>query len=417
MTRFYYGWVVVVGCFLCSFGYGLFYTFGVFFTSLEADFAWSAAATASILPFHHIGLFFSNFIIGPLTDKYGPRIPLLLGALLIGSCISLLSQAHYLYQFYIFFLIASLGSGVYWTLSTTIVQRWFIKNAGTPVGIVASGVGVGILFFSALSGYLITFYGWRAAFLYLGIISGLILLLCSFLIVTPEKKKITVPGSLPSPAKNTGPGIKKQLAFTEAIRTRTFSLIALCQIFTALPMFIIATHMVRYLEHFGIEKSTAANTWALVGAFSILGKFIIPIIAEKTIGWTRMLAVSALIAAASFIWLTLAQSMWMFYVFVIVYSLGYGGSVSLVPPTIRQHFGTKSLARLIGTGMSISTVGAIIGPVLAGYIFDASGSYTSAFLIGAGFWMLTALLAWLIKQPVNSGMDSGSGNRGAAIGS
>jgi len=399
MSGLYYGWVITAGCFLCCFSFGIFNSFGVFFTSLETEFGWSATLVSSIIAAHHIGYFFSSIIIGWLTDKIGPRVPLLLAALLIGTCISMLSLVQHIYQFYLFYFIASLGCTVSWTLCLTIVQRWFIKNSGVAVGIVTSGMGIGILFYSALAGHLITVYGWRVSFVCLGVFTGLLLFLCSFIVVAPEQKKITVP--VPEPAAEKNSVLEStQWEYLKAIRTRAFALITLCQICIALPMFILTTHMVRFVELAGIEKTTAAETWGLVGVTCMLGGLISPFIAERTIGWTKMLTVCAFCAAASFIWLVQAHTLWMIYVFTVVFGLGHGGCATLIPLIVRKNFGTVSLSRIIGTVMSISTICAIVGPVLAGYIVDVSGSYIMVFFIGAALLFITALTGLLIKPPV-----------------
>ena len=90
--RFFYGWIIVAGCFTAAMSYGLFHTFGVFFKSLQAEFGWSRALTASVSSIHLIVFAVSSVLIGRITDKYGPRIALTIGAFLIGAGMMLCSQ-------------------------------------------------------------------------------------------------------------------------------------------------------------------------------------------------------------------------------------------------------------------------------------------------------------------------------------
>jgi OFA family oxalate/formate antiporter-like MFS transporter len=89
----------------------------------------------------------------------------------------------------------------------------------------------------------------------------------------------------------------------------------------------------------------------------------------------------------------------MILVFVAVYGFCYGSKVPLIPALIRFYFGTKSLGQLIGFIHAISLSGGAIGPLLAGYIVDVTGSYVLAFLTGAIFLVLASFLAWLSKAP------------------
>jgi MFS family permease len=135
---------------------------------------------------------------------------------------------------------------------------------------------------------------------------------------------------------------------------------------------------------------------------SILGRIFVPALAEKTIGWTRTITFCTLICAACFLWLIGVKEPWMLYVFVIIYGFFYGGKVPLIPATLRFFFGTKALGRLSGAAHAISLVGGALGPVLAGYIVDVSGSYLIAFLVGAVFWVAAGVLAWFVRQPTVS---------------
>lgn len=399
--RFFYGWIVVASCFISSFSYGLFYTLGVFFTTLQAEFGWSSALTSSIHSLHLIVFIPSTFFMGWLSDKYGPRLPIILGAIFFGIGFSLLSQVSSLSQFYLFYAIASLGAGIVFSVPTATVQRWFVKRSGLALGIVVAGIGVATLIYSPLAEHLISSYGWRTAYIQIGAGTAVLLLLASLGATTPERKGLQPYGTESLAQQEVVRDTDSEVSWrvNDALRNKTFWLICALYFCTLVPIHMIAIHLVPFSESIGIEKATAAWAWGSVGGISILGRIITPTSVEGTIGWRKGLIVITVILAASFIWISRTASLWMLFVFVVIYGFLYGGKVPLIPALIRSYFGTKSLGQLIGIAHAVSLVGGAIGPLLAGYIVDATGSYTIAFLIGAGIWVLAAFLAWLSKPP------------------
>ena len=398
---FFYGWVVAASCFICCFSYGLFYTMGVFFTTLRTEFGWSSALTSSIHSLHLMVFILSTFVMGWLGDKYGPRLPIVLGAIFFGVGFSLLSQVNSLNQFYLFYAIASLGAGIIFSLPTALVQKWFVKRSGLALGIVVAGVGVGILVYAPLAGHLISSYGWRTAYIQIGAGTAILLLLASMGATTPEKKGIQPYGakSLTQQEAERGAVIESSWSLGEALRNKNLWLICALYFCTVLPIHMIAIHLVPFAESTGIEKGIASWAWGLVGGLSILGRIITPTLVEGTIGWRKGIIIVTTILAASLIWISISTSLWMVFVFVVVYGVCYGGKVPLIPALMRSYFGTKSLGQLVGFVHAVSLVGGAIGPLLAGYIVDVTGNYTIAFLLGASFWALAAFFAWLSKVP------------------
>jgi OFA family oxalate/formate antiporter-like MFS transporter len=398
---FFYGWVVAASCFICCFSYGLFYTMGIFFTTLQAEFGWSSALTSSIHSLHLIIFIPSTFFMGWLADKYGPRLPIVLGAIFIGVGFSLLSQVKGLSQFYLFYVIASLGAGIIFSLPTSTVQKWFVKRSGLALGIVLSGIGAGTLFYAPLAEHLISIYGWRTAYIQIGAGTAILLLIASIGATTPEKKGIQPYGSksLTQQELDRGEVSEPSWGLGEALRNKSLWLICALYTCTVLPIHIIAVHLVPFAESTGIDKGIASWALGLVGGISILGRIITPTFVEGTIGWRKGIIIITAISAASFIWVSSSTSLWAIIVFVVVYGFCYGSKVPLVPALMRFYFGTKSLGQIVGFIHAVSLVGGAIGPLLAGYIVDVTGNYTIAFLTGAIFWVLAAFFAWLSKAP------------------
>lgn len=400
MPRIYYGWFAVTGCFLCSFSYGIFYTLSVFFTTLEAEFGWSATLVSSIHSVHLLVFIFSTFFIGWLTDRFGPQLPILVSAFAYGIGLSLLSRVMTIGQFYTFYIIASLGAGVIFSLPTAIAQRWFAKGTGLALGIVVAGTGLGIFLYAPLAHFLISNYGWRLAYLFIGIGTALSLFIASLIVTTPEKKGIKpFGGEINTKGDQPEENEIQAWDFQDAIRTKTFIMIATIQFLTVLPIHMIATHLVRFAELSGIEKAVASAVWGLTGGISIVGRIVVPALADRKIGWIKSLSICTFICGLMFLWLLGVNKIWMLTIFVIIYGFFYGGKIPLIPGALCFFFGTMTLGQLSGLSHAISLIGGTIGPVMAGYIVDTFGSYKLAFIIGAMLWFTSAVMATFTRPP------------------
>ena len=404
---FFYGWVVVGCCVLVTFNFGIFYIFGVFFKPLQAEFGWSATLTSSIPAFFLGVSTFSLLLVGWATDRFGPRLTLASGGTLLGIGISLCSQVSQLWHFYLFYGIASLGVGVLWTLPVATVQRWFVKGRGLTLGIVVAGVGAGAVVYALTANSLILTYGWRSTYIILGIGVWVLLMVAAGLIAaSPDKKGLKPYGMEEVGMQSTDAGANRhsqvwrtgEWSLREALRTKSFWLLTAIQLCAMIPIQMALVHVVPFAMSIGIGENAAAGALALIGGLSIAGRIGMGTAAQKT-GFRRATIICASICAAMFLWLLGVQSLWMIYLFAIIYGFFYGGKVPQVPGLVGYFFPGKSLATILGMLTAIAAIGAVLGPLLGGFVWDATGSYRIAFIIGASFWALAAILAYFLKTP------------------
>ncbi len=396
---FFYGWVIVATCFIAATSYGLFYTFGVFFKSLQTEFGWGRALTGSVHSVHLVIYALSTYFFGRLTDSIGPRRALSLGAFFIGIGLVLCSQIHSIWHLYFFYIIASLGSGVTVSLPNATVQKWFVRKRGLALGLVTAGVGAGTLLLAPLTQYLITSLGWRTSYVILGICYWALLTSAAMAMVDQPGKKGLKPYGWQDKA---GAEQEKDVGFhdwptKEAMKTKIFLLIILIYFFTNLPIHMVMIHIVPYLTDLGISRAFAAGALGLIGGISISGRIGMGVLSEK-IGWKWGLFLCCLICSLMLFWLIRVRAPWMLLVFALTYGFFYGGKITTIPGLIGSFFGTRSLGEIIGIIHAVSLTGGIIGPILGGYVYDRSGSYRLAFLIAA-LAFLTASILTLFAHP------------------
>ena len=396
--NFFYGWVVVAACFVAATSYGLFYTFGVFFKSLQAEFGWGRALTGSVHSVHLVIYALSTYSFGRFTDTLGPRRALTIGAVFIGIGLVLCSRINSIWQLYLFYGIASLGSGVTVSLPNATVQRWFIEKRGLALGMVTAGVGAGTFLLAPLSEFLIASFGWRTAYVVIGIFYGTLLAAAATAMVrSPEEKELKPYGW------NHAGGPQRTLMLKDwpaerAIRTGTFWLIIFIYLFTNLPVHMVMVHVVPYFTDMGISKSLAAGALGLIGGISISGRIGMGVLGER-MGWKWGLLLCCAVCAVMTFWLIGVRSMWMLMVFAVGYGFFYGGKITNIPGLIGFTFGTRALGEIIGIIHAVSLAGGIVGPVLGGYVFDVTGSYRAAFIIGALGFVTSAILTFFVRPP------------------
>ena len=398
---FFYGWVVVGACFICCATYGTFYTFGVFFKPLQEAFGWSHTLTSSVQSLHILVYVISSFFIGWATDRFSPRFPLLAGTFCLGLGYILCSRIQSITQLYLFYSIASVGAGVVWSLPLSTVQRWFIKKRGLALGITLSGIGIGTFFWTPLVTHFIYASGWRTAYTMMGVGSCAVLFLAAFFISTPEQRNQApyrpdgnLTGAGYSDSCGTGTGLR------QALGSPHLWLICLLQFLFNFGLFLVFVHLVPYAIQMGIDPGSAAGAIALIGASSVIGKVLSPSLVEKNLKarWEKGLALTAFGAAFLLFSLTQVSTLWMLYVFGLIYGYFYGSWIPMVVALTGRSFGIRSLGSILGV-TQIGLVGGILGPLAGGLICDLTGGYTLAFLVCGSTFLLAGFTTFAFRGP------------------
>ena len=397
-------WVVVAACFLCCLTYGTFYAFGIFYRPLQAQFGWTSTLTSSVQSSHLLIYIISSFFIGWATDRIGPRRPLVFSAFCIGIGYIMCSSVQSIGQLYLYYSIASVGAGIVWSLPLSTVQRWFNDKRGLALGITVSGIGIGTLVWSQVANFMIYRYGWRTAYIVMGVVSGILLLLSAVVIGgRPEKNEArplktgfsvsTESVRPPSKPKDMG-----ALGLGQALVTKELWLICLFQLFFNVGIFLVFVHLVPFAIHNGIGKTAAAAAMGSMGGFSVLGRILSPVIVEKKLGssWESGLMVCAICAGLVLLWLPWIKSFSVLFVFVVILGYFYGSWIPLVVALTGSCFGLRHLGTLLGV-TQIGLIGGIISPLLGGFVYDKTAAYTYAFFICSISFFIAFAIALMIK--------------------
>lgn len=402
----HYGWVIVLtGLVVWILSVGHYYTFGVFFKPVSAQFGWSRTLTslASSITIFVFGTL--SIIAGSFTDKYGPRIVVSVsGAIMaIGyfllAVLGIFPVLSPLTQFYLSYLIVGLGMSASSAPLTATVGRWFHERRGQALGLMTVGGGLGQFLIPPLAGYLIAWFNWRWAYFIIGILIAVVVVSAAqYLKRDPAEKGLLPYGQRKAASANKGNA--PAFTFRQAIRTRALLTILVVNFLNHISQIMVMMHLVNYATDpgKGINPTTAATFIAVIGIANVVGKLVMGPVSDR-IGRKATLAAVYLLAGSTMLWLIHAQQAWMFYLFAAFFGFAYGGWIPMFPAIIADLFGMASLGVLIGTVSIGNAVGGAIGPILGGFIFDTTKSYLVAFLIGAVSFYAAAALVVSVKPP------------------
>lgn len=392
-----YSYIIASACFVIqAVGIGTFVTYGVFFNSLMAEFGWSRAvvAGASSCAFFVSGVF--AILIGRLNDSYGPRNLMRVTSIFFGVGFMLMSQVTEVWQLYVFYgLLFGIGLAAIDVIALTTTIRWFSRSRGMMTGIVKVGTGAGQFSIPLLASILIVSQGWRQSYLIIGAAAFIIL----FSIAQVLKRDPGDLGTTGSQDRENADEASRMeegsFGAGEAMRTVQFWTICIVYLLIVFCLLIILVHIVPHGRDVGLSVSHAAGVLSTIGAVSMVGRFVSGIGIDH-VGSKRIMVIWFFVLIAGFCWLQIAESRWMLYLFACVYGLAHGGFFTAISPIVAEVFGTRAHGAIFGILVCFGTTGGAIGPIIAGYLFDMSGSYTSTFrmvtiLSVAGLGMMLSL--------------------------
>ncbi len=402
-SNFFYGYIIVLACFLVQgIGIGSYIAYGVFFKPLLAEFGWSRATISGASSVAFLLMGFLGILAGNLNDKFGPRMIMTVTGVFFGCGYLLLSQLNAVWQLYLFYgLVAGIGLSAIDVIPLTTTARWFLWRRGMMTGLVKVGTGAGQLMMPLLAGICIMNLGWRYASIVIGIIVLLFITGAGQLLRRDPGQMGQLPDGGMQPATGEHHSSESGLTLQEALRSGQFWMLCTINLLAVSCMLTILVHIVPHATDMGIDTVKAAGILSTIGGVSMVGRLSVGIAIDR-IGTRRCLKACLIVLIASFLWLHVAQGIWMLYFFAAVYGIALGGIFTVISPIVAELFGIRSHGVFFGIVAFSGTVGGAIGPVLAGFVFDVTRSYHLIFLVLIGLASVSLLLTFLLKPAISS---------------
>ena len=172
------------------------------------------------------------------------------------------------------------------------------------------------------------------------------------------------------------------ISVREVIRTRRFRVFCLVYFSWFFYLSVIVVHIVVHAIGLGMSPSRAASVLIIIGITGIVGRLISGRLADE-VGMKPVLMTSFVLMFLASLSIIMATETWVVFLFAFLFGIAYGTFETMQSPIIAELFGLNSVGTVFGAALSISTIGYILGPIVAGHIFDITNSYQIAFIICA----------------------------------
>lgn len=398
-NRWFYGWVVVAaGHMLITLDGMLLYSFGIFLPYLNDGFGLSKTVGSSLFSVRCLCLAFSLALAGRLIDRHDPRFVTFFGGLVAAAGLFLSSTATDVWELYLTYsVMVGLGDGFLYIVPVTVISRWFSTKRALAIGIATTGVPLSGLVVNPLAAWLIESFGYQRALVHLSVIFAVVL--CSAFLIRgrPEDMNLRPYGEdAAADQKAAGEG---EWSAREAFSTSSFWLMYLIFFLGFNTFLIIIVNLFNFSIDSGITPMVAAGAPAFIGLGSIIGRVFFSGVVTNFMRDVRILSVCYFFQAASIILILFVVEPWSLYLFGFLFGIFYSGWVPMFPTILGRFYGLGSLGSifgLFGTGFSIA---AVTGPLVSGFLLDATHSYQKPLLVAAVVSFATAAATLLIRKP------------------
>lgn len=386
-----YRWILVaVGALISCVAIGAIFSLAVFLAPMSEATGWSRAGISTAMTFDFLAMGVAGFAWGAASDRVGPRIVVLAGAMLLGLGLVLAARAQSLVQFQLAYgALVGIASGAFFAPLFAAVSNWFDRHRGLAVSLVSVGFGVAPLTISPLARWLVSSYDWRFAMTAIGLLAWALIVPAALLLRRP-------PIALaPSGAAHERPRV------LDALRSMPFAVFAVTYFFCcgthSGPIF----HTMSYAISCGIAPMVAVNIYGVEGLAGMGGRLALGLLADR-FGPKPVLVGGLLVQALAvfaYVFISRAPE---FYVLAVVLGGAYGGVMPVYAVLARAYFDPRILGTVLGAATMASSLGMALGPLAGGWVFDTYHAYRWLYVGSAALGLGAVVTALLFPAPAEA---------------
>jgi MFS family permease len=378
-TEHPYRWAIVaIGALMTCVALGAMFSLAIFLDPVSRDTGWSRAGISVAMTINFLVMGAGAFAWGALSDRYGTRVVVSIGAVLLGLALVLTSRIQSLLLFQLTYgILVGLAASTFFAPMIALTTGWFDKQRSLAVSLVSAGMGVAPMTISPFARWLITTYDWRTAMLVIGILAWVLLIPAALFVRQP-----------PAAAAASGPVVGAVsdgpiASVAEALRSRQFIVLSvvffLCCAAHSGPIF----HMVSYAMACGIAPMAAVSVYSVEGLAGLGGRLLFGVAGDRY-GAKRVLIAGLLIQALAIGSYPFVRELGEFYFMAVIFGAAYGGVMPLYAVLARDYFSQSIMGTVLGGATMLSSLGMSAGPVVGGWIFDTFGGYSWLFFASFG---------------------------------
>ncbi|MCL2024692.1 MAG: OFA family MFS transporter [Coriobacteriia bacterium] len=364
---------------------GVLYAWSIFSQALIEQWEWTSSQAS--MPYTlAVGCFALGVLVaGRLQDRFGPRPIAMLGGLMAGSGVlaaSFATPTSTLPAIVGFGVLGGLGIGFGYAAATPAAVKWFdASKKGLITGVVVSGFGLASIYIAPLTAFLIEQYDIVLTFRILGVAFMGVATLCGFLLQNPAEVGVGTQANL-----TTGHSLKDMVS---TVRFYQMWVAFACAAFAGLMIIGVMASVT------AVQVPGANLGFLLVAALAIgnaAGRLIAGALLD-TIGATRTMLIAFIGQAIAMCVLGFVGALAPLVVLAVFIGALYGANLAIFPALTATHFGTATLGTNYGVMFTAYGAGGIFGSLVAGALFDLTGSFQPAFYVAAGLCIVAAILA------------------------
>jgi len=394
MKEPHYRWVIVAaGGLLGCVAIGAMFSLPVFLGPIAQDTGWSNTGVSSAMTVAFVSLALGSIVWGNLSDRFGARIVVLAGSLLLAISLAMASQATSLVAFQLVFGILVGGStAAIFAPMMACVTGWFNTHRSLAVSLVSAGMGMAPMTMSPMAAWLVSVYDWRTSLLIIAALVAAIMLPVAFLVRRPPalagRSSVVVPGEAPEPAMSVG----------QALRSPQFIILVLTNFFCCATHSGPIFHTVNYAVSCGIPLMVAVSIYSVEGLAGLGGRVAFGVLGDR-FGAKHVLVSGLLVQAFAALGYLYVRELGTFYTVAALFGFIYAGVMPLYAVLARENFPLRMMGTVIGGTAMAGGLGMATGPVAGGLIYDSFASYSWLF-IGSFALGIGAFLIALTFRPV-----------------
>ena len=406
----YFGWyTVLAGAVIACWGYGSwYYGMSALFTPLTAEYGWTRAQLSAAFSMRSIEGGLEGPIGGMLIDKYGPRKITIISTIIASVGLLLVLFVRDIWQFVLVWgFIVSLGFnlGLYDTVNAA-VAKWFVRKRGRALSLVTIGGGLGAPVVVPVMTWIIINHGWRPALIFVALSTLIVCLPLAWFWMRdhpPEHYGLLPDGDTVIKgyeSEMNGGEAYEEYEFTpkQALRTKSFWMVLISFALSSGITAAVTMHQMPYLIDIGVDPMAAAGVLGLMATMSLPGRVVFAWVGDKWGERKSLMLGYALKTVGVLIW-TMAKGIPMILLFVVLYGIGYGGTIPVSTALRASYFGRKAYATITGYITFFTALTNIVYPIFAGWSYDVTGSYVGAFTPIAGAQALSIVFMFFAKKP------------------
>lgn len=407
----FYGWVIVGVGFFAQFLTGIsFQAFSTYLVPLGQEFGWSRTALAGPRSITQAEGALLGPVDGYLVDRFGPRVVMSMGVVILGLGMVLFGLVSNIWQYYAVNILMGFGTSFAGLLVVSAaVNSWFRRKRTIAMAISTIGFSLAGIIAVPIIVWIQTTMGWRTAAIASGITMWVIGVPAAMLLKrSPEEMELLPDGDPPGQVEvpetmsrgHPSGGGKLDFTLREAMRSFTFWFIGIGNGLNTLVMSAVFVHLFVHLEQgVGISRGAAALAFMFMNAINIAGRLVGGFLGDRH-PKNFLLAAAMFGTAVSLVLLAFATSIWPVLAFGAIYGFCWGTRTPLVNSVSGDYFGRTSYGKIIGVLHLVSSPFGISGPVLAGLLADIQGHYQTVFLTFAVLATVSATVFFLARPPV-----------------